>query len=55
MSNSFALELEQIENYRFEIRFDSPSMPALRHGFSCLPVCLAFAAPWIAARLIVPI
>lgn len=29
MSESFTLELTQIENYRFEVRFDHPAVPVL--------------------------
>jgi organic hydroperoxide reductase OsmC/OhrA len=30
MSKTFTLELTQIENYQFEVRFDNPAMPSLR-------------------------
>lgn len=30
MSDTFTLQLDQIENYRFEARFDNPAVPALR-------------------------
>lgn len=30
MSKTFTLELTQIENYQFEVRFDNPAVPSLR-------------------------
>lgn len=30
MSDTFTLELNQIENYQFEVRFDNPAVPSLR-------------------------